>query len=85
MRVKQLSALDQVKEICDELSSGLSPHPDVTEEEWSEWLEGFQGVYREPCPKCGGGVMLEKTGRFGDFKGCSEYPRCKHTSPPDDF
>jgi len=78
-------SLDQVIEICRELCIGLHPHPDVSEAEWEEWLEGWVGIpYREPCPKCNG-VMLEKTGKYGDFKGCSNYPRCKFTTPPDDF
>jgi ssDNA-binding Zn-finger/Zn-ribbon topoisomerase 1 len=30
------------------------------------------------CPKCGA-MMREKTGRYGPFLGCSNYPRCKET------
>ena len=30
----------------------------------------------EPCPKCGK-PMVRRTGRFGPFLGCSEYPRCR--------
>jgi len=32
------------------------------------------------CPDCGGN-MVEKTGRFGRFLACSNYPTCKHTEP----
>lgn len=28
------------------------------------------------CPRCKS-VMVKKTGRFGEFFGCSRYPRCK--------
>ena len=30
------------------------------------------------CPLCGGGVLQEKTGRYGRFIGCSNYPACKY-------
>ena len=32
------------------------------------------------CPRCGGILML-RTGRYGKFYGCSNYPRCKYTHP----
>ena len=32
------------------------------------------------CPDCGGN-LIEKTGRFGRFLACSNYPACKHTEP----
>jgi hypothetical protein len=30
------------------------------------------------CPRCGGEIV-KRTGRFGPFYGCSNYPRCKYT------
>ena len=30
------------------------------------------------CPKCGG-VLVTRKGKFGSFKGCSNYPKCKFT------
>ena len=30
------------------------------------------------CPDCGGDLIIKK-GRFGEFIGCSNYPKCKHT------
>ncbi|QCI29091.1 AAA domain-containing protein [Caminibacter pacificus] len=30
------------------------------------------------CPKCGGKLIL-KTGRFGKFYGCENFPKCKYT------
>lgn len=30
------------------------------------------------CPKCGG-VLMRRKGRFGEFWGCSSYPRCRYT------
>ena len=28
------------------------------------------------CPKCGG-ELVKRKGKFGDFKGCSNYPKCR--------
>lgn len=30
------------------------------------------------CPKCGG-KLVERKGKYGDFLGCSNYPKCKYT------
>jgi hypothetical protein len=30
------------------------------------------------CPKCGGNLTVKK-GKYGDFKGCSGYPKCRYT------
>ena len=30
------------------------------------------------CPKCGG-KLVERNGKYGEFLGCSNYPRCKYT------
>lgn len=30
------------------------------------------------CPKCGG-KLVKRSGRFGVFKGCSNFPKCKYT------
>jgi hypothetical protein len=28
------------------------------------------------CPKCGGSLVL-RSGKYGKFKGCSNYPKCR--------
>ncbi len=30
------------------------------------------------CSECGG-IMVKRRGKFGEFFGCSNYPKCKHT------
>lgn len=32
----------------------------------------------EMCPKCGG-ELVERTGKYGEFIGCSNYPKCRFT------
>ena len=34
----------------------------------------------EKCPTCGE-QLVKKHGRFGEFIGCSGYPKCKYTRP----
>lgn len=33
----------------------------------------------QKCPQCGG-VLVVRSGTFGDFMGCSSYPKCRYTS-----
>ena len=33
----------------------------------------------DKCPKCGGDIIL-KNGKYGNFYGCSNYPKCRYTS-----
>ena len=35
---------------------------------------------KESCPKCNG-YMVQRKGKFGEFFGCSNYPKCKFTKP----
>lgn len=39
-----------------------------------------EAVSEEKCPKCGK-QMIVKTGRFGTFLACPDYPKCKTTMP----
>ncbi len=32
----------------------------------------------EVCPECGEGTLVMRASRFGPFKGCSRYPKCKY-------
>lgn len=34
--------------------------------------------YNGICPRCGG-KLVERKGKYGEFLGCSNYPRCKYT------
>ncbi|WP_425803601.1 NERD domain-containing protein [Desulfitobacterium sp. Sab5] len=38
--------------------------------------EAAQQINSNICPKCGGELILRK-GKYGDFKGCSNYPKCR--------
>ncbi len=43
-------------------------------------IEIVQERVRGICKKCGGN-LVEKSGRFGRFLACSNYPECKYTEP----
>ncbi|WP_167649710.1 topoisomerase DNA-binding C4 zinc finger domain-containing protein [Polymorphobacter fuscus] len=42
-----------------------------------EAVDGERAVY---CPTCRVGTLKKISGRYGEFRGCSNYPRCRHTS-----
>ena len=42
--------------------------------------ESEQEVSDTPCPKCGA-MMVVKSGKFGKFLACPNYPECKSTLP----
>lgn len=33
----------------------------------------------EQCPSCEAGVLRKRSGKFGEFLGCSNYPICRFT------
>lgn len=38
--------------------------------------EKYKKVSNNICPKCGGRLVL-RNGKYGQFKGCSNYPKCR--------
>ncbi|WP_312236651.1 UvrD-helicase domain-containing protein [Stenotrophomonas sp.] len=40
-------------------------------------LDG-RAISDTPCPACGVGVIVPRTGKFGAFESCSSYPRCEY-------
>lgn len=32
----------------------------------------------QPCPKCKTGSIVQKTGRYGPFQGCNNFPKCRY-------
>ncbi|WP_413817423.1 topoisomerase DNA-binding C4 zinc finger domain-containing protein [Pseudomonas sp. P8_241] len=41
-----------------------------------------EAVQENRCPVCKVGVIVERTGKYGDFKSCSNFPRCKFKPRP---
>jgi DNA topoisomerase-1 len=62
----------RMSQVLEALNEALGPHifPD----------KGDGGDPRA-CPTCGSGRLALKTGRYGAFVGCSNYPECRYTHP----
>src|SRR5665213_316830 len=70
-----IAAIGDIKEVrnrvvLDALNDLLEPHI---------FPESADGTPRRQCPQCAGGELSLKTGRFGAFIGCSNYPECTYT------
>lgn len=35
-------------------------------------------IKEQRCPACGTGVIVKRSGKYGEFHSCSSYPRCEH-------
>jgi len=60
---------------CSKFSTCMGARTNTGEE-----MKGPQET-GEKCPECGkkdGGMLVERTGRFGTFVACSRYPKCKY-------
>jgi DNA topoisomerase I len=70
-----IGSVNEIKEVrnrvvLDALNDLLEPHI---------FPERTDGVHRRKCPQCETGQLSLKTGRFGAFVGCSNYPDCNFT------
>jgi DNA topoisomerase-1 len=62
----------RIGQVLEALNESLGPHmfPDKGD-----------GSDPRVCPTCGTGRLSLKTGRYGAFIGCSNYPECRFTRP----
>ncbi len=62
----------RIGQVLDALNEALGPHifPDKGD-----------GTDPRGCPTCGTGRLSLKTGKYGAFIGCSNYPECRFTRP----
>ena len=70
-----IGSVNEIKEVrnrvvLDALNDLLEPHI---------FPERADGAPRRQCPQCATGQLSLKTGRFGAFVGCSNYPDCNFT------
>ena len=45
---------------------------------WWDYLSEGDHTSSKYCPLCDG-LLLTKTGKYGKFKGCIQYPECYYT------
>jgi DNA topoisomerase-1 len=62
----------RISEVIDRIDDALGPHL---------FPERGDGGDPRRCASCGTGRLGLKTGKFGAFIGCSNYPECKFTRP----
>jgi DNA topoisomerase-1 len=60
----------RVSQVIDAIDAALGPHI---------FPERADGSDPRKCPLCGSGRLSLKTGKFGAFVGCSNYPECRYT------
>ncbi len=60
----------KIRDVLDALDADLGPHFFTPLEDGSD---------PRACPKCDGGRLGLKLGKFGAFIGCANYPDCKYT------
>ncbi len=63
----------------DRLENSLASYLVKTNNIKTEHISNIQQKFdSDKCPFCGGQLVLRK-GRYGDFYGCSSYPKCRYT------
>jgi len=80
-----------MEEKLDEVSRGENDWKPMLRDFWSPFKETIDDKMEsvkksdvttektgEKCPSCDKGELLIRLGRYGRFKGCDQYPECKH-------
>ncbi len=62
----------RISEVIEKINEALGPHL---------FPPRADGTDPRVCQLCGTGALSLKTGKFGAFIGCSNYPECKYTRP----
>ena len=55
-----------------------NPHKQITFKKEISKKEHIASTEQTLCPKCGG-VLSIKKGKYGEFYGCSNFPKCRFT------
>ena len=57
----------------------ISNNKNISKEEHISNIENTDyKINNDICPRCNGKLILRK-GKYGEFYGCSNYPRCRFT------
>ena len=78
---EEILSIDEVKKICAILANQEGTHSET-----KEHVKGIKEAKEENrrkvksgiCPKCGGELIM-RSGKYGTFYGCSNYPKCRFT------
>lgn len=75
----------QVNAICDAIQAAqIEPSRETDKQHLNDIRNAreqkYDSIASGRCPRCGGSLVL-RSGKFGQFYGCSNYPQCKYTHP----
>nr|WP_245397971.1 topoisomerase DNA-binding C4 zinc finger domain-containing protein [Clostridioides difficile] len=52
----------------------------TTNQNTREHVRNLKNITEEDkCPRCQIGHLIKRKGQYGEFWGCSQYPKCKYT------
>ena len=67
----------KAQEVCINPDCKTKKSDDAAVRKEMEQVES--GEIEKPCTKCGKGKMVLRKSVYGQFYGCSQYPKCRHT------
>ena len=75
----------QVNAICDAIQAAqIEPSRETDKQHVKDIRSAreqkYDAIASGRCPRCGSTLVLRR-GKFGQFYGCSNYPKCKYTHP----
>ena len=77
IRMKQLDAPPRAEEL-KEIRLAYIKKQEHVDNVKKKILERDEKIKAGTCPRCGGKLTL-RTGKYGQFYGCSNYPKCGFT------
>jgi DNA topoisomerase I len=82
----------QMEEKLDKIAQGKETASSVIKDFYQPFIQNLEKKYKEvkkldlteptneKCPLCGA-PLIKRTGRYGEFYACSNFPKCKYTAP----
>lgn len=71
-------AIKEIKSIVNDENNVVDYNIDTSALEREQAVTKKEVARNNICPKCGS-ELIERTGRYGKFIGCSSFPKCNHT------
>ena len=78
LSISEIISEEDIKIIAKILQSNKSYQSDFSHTRDINKLrkENEKKISENICPKCGG-TLVEREGKYGKFRGCSNYPKCR--------
>ena len=72
----EIDAMDQLIEAWERRGSNIVQT--MSKEEYLEYCKKYKRMEKRICKQCGSEMIIRK-GQFGEFFGCSKFPKCRYT------